>query len=96
MLGLEAAPLKLNTEIVEAATDLVEERASMRIWDALSGEAQAAFATAIEDDDHDAVADTLEKNGVDLSKILSEEIETVKEEMSRLAKENEVAYVSLG
>lgn len=89
VLGLQSAPLMLNTEIIETAASIVEDRASTRILEMLSPDAQSAFARAVENDDDDEVMAILKKNGINITSILSQEIEMMKKEMANIAEEVE-------
>jgi hypothetical protein len=89
LLGIEALPLEKRVEIVEETTELVQSRVLERALRAAQGESRAALDAAAESGDEIAMAEALEKSGVDVLAITEEEIERVKHELLALKQETD-------
>ncbi len=85
-LGIESLSDDKKIEIVEKASELIQKRLMIRIFESLPKEKQDGLGKLLDDNDQVGVSNFFHHNVPDYEKWVTEEIVTVRSQLSGLAK----------
>ena len=80
ILGLESLPPEGQVEVVDAAVNVLEMRCLNEVLESLDARGKKQFVKLMDDGEAEGISDFFKEKGIDLMKILDEEVVRFKTE----------------
>src|SRR5688572_23898524 len=81
MLGLEALPPERQLKLIQAATELVEQRLMIRVIESFTPSQRQEFDNLVDNGTDEQVAEFIQNNVPQMNQLIDEEVAQVKEQL---------------